>query len=478
MVIVAHPVNPEATGCEPVLASSLGSIAESSSSASKQAKNQPVGCLKDLATKARFRLLRVAANLLPNERIAQCQWRPVPLAQYVGAQYDPERQQAHYHNLTRCESYGCPICAYQRSEQDRHELSVAISQGLQMGMFPVLGTFTLAHDQADSLAELREAVAGAFDGCFSGSWYQRFSAEYSVIGKVKAWEAPYGKNGWHPHLHVLMFLGIELAGKWLAEFEAAIKSRWLDQLQRRGYSATWEHGVDVRTAESDIADYIAKFGREPLDRTWGADSELAKLPVKKNRAGGLTPFELLAAAGGDTDELRRLAERLGIDDLVTVKKRAGALYREYFQAFKGRPRLYWGKMRRVLELDEALYQFEQDNPREVESFTVVMVERGKNWNHVAGSGGQDLRAELLNMVRAGDLAALESWLLENHVEALITDIAREKLGSKRYISQPENVTKPKRPPDQDFHNVRMKKPPGDGWRPVDIPKRLTDEKRL
>jgi hypothetical protein len=293
---------------------------------------------------------------------------------------------------------------------------VALAEAAKRDYFPVLVTFTLQHHKGMRLDDLREALAKAFDSTFSGRWYMSLMDEYLIVGKAKFWETTIGKNGWHPHLHVLFFMRLELAGRSLTRFRSQITKRWLECLETRGYSGTWANAVDVRTGNSAVADYLAKHGREPLDPSWGIDSELALAPTKKAHQDGMTPFELLAAADGHAGALERFQLLTGVEGKHTAMQFAGRLYVEYFQAFKGKPRVYWGKLRQVLELDEALAQFEHDNPpKESDMQDVVLINRVE-W---AGVVNQGLQAELLIMVGRGDRFKLHEWLVMKGINALV-----------------------------------------------------------
>jgi plasmid rolling circle replication initiator protein Rep len=403
----------------PAPAPLLGTIAEYSSQARKVEIND--------AARRRFKLLRTAAKLLSNERIAQCQSAIAPEQSVVEVRVDSNQIGAKFHNLVRCESNSCPHCAAARSEQDRHELSLALAQAIEHNIFPMLLTFTLSHHAGDRLESLRAALRTAFDKTFSGRWFQTFKAEWRVVGKITSTEVTHGKNGWHPHLHVLLFTELEYAGKWPEAMELQISERWITKLKTLGFTANLAHGVDVRTAESDIADYIAKWGREPLEAGWGADTEIAKANVKHATSGGLTPFQLLGAAAGIQADLDAACLLLGADREI-VKKRCAGLYIEYFAAMKGRARLHWGDMWRLLDMDAAVADFEHENPaKDADTWTICFFERGEIWNYLRGvKTGVDLRAELLEVCATKDAWQVRSWLRSHRIRGGVTDDAFER----------------------------------------------------
>jgi hypothetical protein len=291
----------------------------------------------------------------------------------------------------------------------------------------MLLTFTLSHHAGDSLKSLERGLRTAFDKTFSGRWFQEFKTEWRVVGKITSSETTVGRNGWHPHLHVLLFTELEYAGKWPEAMEMQISERWIDKLKTLGFSANLAHGVDVRTAQSDIADYVAKWGREPLEAGWGADTEIAKANVKRATHGGLTPFQLLGAAAGIQADLDAACILLGADREV-VKKRCAGLYVEFFLAMKGRARLHWGDMWRILDMDAAIADFEHDNPaKDADTWVIFFCERGEIWNYLRGvKTGVDLRAELLEVCATKNAWKVQIWLRQHRIKGGITPYAYER----------------------------------------------------
>lgn len=302
-----------------------------------------------------------------------------------------------------------------------------MAQAQDMGYFPVMLSFTLRHKNRDSLDELQKALRTAFNKTFSGRWYQEFKERWEVVGKVTARECTYGKNGWHPHLHILMFHRIEIAGRWCEVMQAEISARWAEKLKLAGFSASLAHGVDVRTADSDIADYIAKFGREPIGKAWGADVEVAKSNVKRAHNDGLTPFQILGAAAGISEDLIAVM-RVIRGDRATVRRKAGMLYSEFFYTMKGKARLHWGDMARILELDDALWRYEQANPEpERDTWAIALVETGDDWRAITGGkNGSDLRAELLGVCATRDAWKVREWLASHGITGGVPDAAFQR----------------------------------------------------
>lgn len=400
----------------------LGIMAESSSPREESQKIASKIESVKATWKARYQMLNRAAVLLPSERIAQCSWRPAPLASHVVGRYNASDGSSYLANLIQCESYACPICAQRRAEDDRRALSVAFAQAGKLELHGLMITLTLSHHTGDRLDELRAGLAKAFDATFSGRWYDELGKEYGIKGKIKSWEVTYGKNGWHPHLHVLAFLELELAGRWLDELKAKIAERWQAKLAQLGFDASFAHGVDVTTADSEIAEYIAKWGREPIDKAWGADAEIAKSPVKKAHNDGLTPFQLLAASSGDSEAIEQIWRISHIEEREQIVALADDLYCEYFHAFKGKPRLFWGKVKALLQLDQALLSVEDSNPPHADYVDMALIERGEAWGRVLAL--PDGRAELRAVLSTGDAFKVLAWFGQHGIPVTVPDEAK------------------------------------------------------
>ena len=118
--------------------------------------------------------------------------------------------------------WSCDHCAKARVAQTRSWLRSALMPALDArGLSGSLVTLTLAHSYADEwsgvVAKLYEAFT-LFDKRLSKHY-----AKAGSIGKLKALEAPVGRNGIHPHLHILL---THDASADLAALESAMRSAW------------------------------------------------------------------------------------------------------------------------------------------------------------------------------------------------------------------------------------------------------------
>lgn len=276
---------------------------EASATAIARAKRAPLGnnASSDSAREAaaacrsvRFRLREVARPFQRNKNGGKC--GRVPHAGSVEIRRRVEDGSAHYHGLIRCGSWSaCPVCsvviAMHRAAEVRR---IADAHRAAGGAF-YLVTLTLPHDQGDRLEPMYHAVADSYRYVRSGAMWYQAKARIAYVGEIRALEATVGANGWHPHLHVLLFTSRALSAAERDELRAYYLRRWCASVVRFGYRApTAEHGVTI--VESHRDEYVAKMGL--------AD-ELAKGGSKDAHRASRTPLQVLAdlAESGDSADL-------------------------------------------------------------------------------------------------------------------------------------------------------------------------------
>lgn len=354
----------------------------------------------DAAAPGARRFMRQAAarELVPAERVAVCLRRPVPGAPGVELWRDPKHQAAHYKQLQVCGSvWMCAVCAARISEVRRQELSAAISAHTGQIVFI---TLTLQHTAADALPELLEALQEAARKMRQARRWrelqERYGFEFGVrrkdrwevrkrIGTVRSLEITFGDHGFHPHQHILAFLrgGVDVEA-----FTRELRELWLSSVAKVGRFASPTWGISVEHTDAQIADYVAKFGREPK---WTAAHEMAKSSSKAARGHGYSMPELLELyIAGDVD--------------------AGQRWRQFALAFKGRQQLVWsdGLRAALLPADDQELSDEEIVTAPVEEAIFLARLDLAAWRVVLA---HDARFELLQAASSGDLGVIRDFLL-------------------------------------------------------------------
>ncbi len=367
----------------------LGYITKSK--ATRTAPSKTASCAS--ATELRFKLQEGAAQLVPHERVSRCcRWlRGGETA--VEVLHSAAEERAYYSRLEVCGSvWLCPVCSAKVAEVRRKELRQGV-EVVALGGGTVLHlTFTVRHTLGDNLDQLLERFSRAYSRMMGHRTYRTLiKPTYGIMGAVRGLEVTHGAHGWHPHYHVLLFLGSPLDAARLALLDAEIRALWVSSAAHEKLSMT-RAGLTVQGAQH-AAGYVAK---------WGAEEELTKSHLKSGRGESSSPWDLL----------RRFLDGDG---------RAGHLWREYAAVFKGRRQLVWSPGLR------ALLGLEDETPDAAAAALVATDAKHLGW--VAFSDWMlvlrwRLRAQLLNLAAAGDWSVVADFLGELRARRLAERRAR------------------------------------------------------
>jgi hypothetical protein len=326
-----------------------------------------------------WKLLDKARDLLPEERVSSCRGRPNYVSNDGIIKITKDNTgKAGFTGLETCNSvWMCPLCSKKISEKRRCELNrgleVARNRDGKLGdhydVQPVMLTVTAQHNLMTDLGELTDALTSTWSAVTRSKgkddgWEHHVKP--FLWGSIKALEVTHGKNGWHPHLHIILFIRAP-DSKTAVEMVQNCRSVWKARLSARGFSSN-EAGFQVQAADA-AAGYISK---------WGAAEEmtLSHSKVAKDPNKGRNPWQLLA-------------------DAMDGDKQASALFREYGQAFKGRKQLFWSKGLKDKcgikdKTDDEVAQEEEERGiqtvMEIQHFMFKPIARGRH------------QAELLNIV--------------------------------------------------------------------------------
>ena len=274
---------------------------------------------------AAYAAKRTAANLLFrhdekwSRRVSACGYvAHSPQVELQKRDHGGGQVSGSFCGLVSCKSvWACPVCSARISGVRRDEMNALLAWSRGKGHAVVMLTLTARHNSKTALgpflSDLKEAARRLRQ---SRGW-----RDLAVVGSVTATEVTHGRNGWHPHLHLLMILDGSSADA-LAAVEG-VRAEWLRSLGKMGRDGNGA-AFQVQSA-SAAGDYIAKFG---------AADEIALGSAKQGRKGSLSPWQLLAdAASGD--------------------KRACALWVEFAVAFKGKSQLQWSRgLKAKAEIDD------------------------------------------------------------------------------------------------------------------------------
>lgn len=261
-------------------------------------------------------------------------------------------------------AWACPFCTPYIRHMRGKEIQGLIDQHLDSGGWGVFISATLRHKKSDSLASMLPVLSKAWSNLMGQRKFKEFTK--NRVGTIRCLEVMDGKNGWHPHLHILLLTPDEWESEKSGKFVKWVKEQWVFEVAKLApdFTPSVKIGVDVRPFTKDgkvVAEYLAKTGYHG----WNIGTELTRFDLKKNRSGkGVNPFQLLDVDSEDS-RLRWL---------------------EYVNTIRGRSSLHFSPgLRAKFDLSaplsdeaalvEAIHVFEDSNLLSVEPQIVSQIAR-------------------------------------------------------------------------------------------------------
>lgn len=277
-----------------------------------------------LARAERFALLAVARDILGKDhRTGKCMARRLP-KQSVKIWKDKAHGKAFYSGLRTCGAlWTCPHCAAKISERRRVELVEGLAAAKTMGLEVKLLTLTIPHAIGDDVKVIVNQLLGAWSRCTNGRVAKKLHELLGLRGFIRSFEVTYGANGFHPHLHILLFLDKPWSN---SSVQNAFCPIWQNACRLAGLPIPSEaHGCRVDDG-SKVSAYVSK---------WGLENEMTKSHTKRGKQGGMTPWDFLRA------------DLAGEENAPKFR----GLFRAYAEAVKSKSQLYWSNgLRALLEL--------------------------------------------------------------------------------------------------------------------------------
>jgi hypothetical protein len=228
--------------------------------------------------------------------------------------------------------WACPSCAAKVTAHRAAEIEAVLQGHHQAGGRAVFATFTVSHHLGISLAKVWAAVSAGWGRVTSGREWVEDQAAYGISDWLRVVEVTHGANGWHVHVHALLFLTdvhpnlllpngrsaarLIRSGRRLREMEASLFGRWQAGVSAEGLTASRSAGVDIRPVHGagPLGNYFSK-----------AVYETTNAGGKKAKFGNATPFQLL----------RNVVEAGCADSLDA--------WHEYERVSKGKRQLTWSR---------------------------------------------------------------------------------------------------------------------------------------
>lgn len=270
----------------------------------------------------------------------------------VAAMYSEQYKKAFIAGTETCANYWmCPLCARKISKRRAQEVEAGARAAKEAGLRPLLLTLDFRHAKDDTLEGLLKKLTGqgsAFDLMNKNRSFKRLREDLGWFGDIKALEITRGdQHGWHPHLHLLVF--VENHRFSVEDIQRRLALLWRIACEKLGRDAHLVHGCNVQEGD-DAANYISKMA-----------AEVAAGSTKDGRAKGRSYLQLLdGAIAGNPQDI--------------------ALWLEFVSATKGLHALRWSPgLRKKLNMGKALTDEEIAAETEDESAKVFSLIDNATW---------------------------------------------------------------------------------------------------
>lgn len=275
-------------------------------------------------------------------RLAKCGKVPISKVGNTAGKVSPAGV-AHVAGYQTCGSiWACPPCAAKIRQHRGEQIAEAVRTHLEGGGQVFMTTLTVPHDLGMGLKESFTMVSEAWNACITGRASKPFRENIGFVGYIRAFDLTYGwENGWHPHIHALIFVDSKgdqsPASTFLLEemIETHYRTKWDSYLVRKGYRSTAQQGirVDAVKDEKGIGKYVSKVS-----------FELTRSDKKKAKKGNFNQWQLL---------------RYGRE---TGDAQCFALWKEYVEVSKGRKCITWsvGLKKQLLGIEEEEDQTDEE----------------------------------------------------------------------------------------------------------------------
>jgi hypothetical protein len=291
----------------------------------------------------------------------------------------------------------CPVCSAKILTGRADEIAKALAKHILDGGEAWMVTLTVRHANGDALSELFKALAAGFRMLGNGVMAQREKEATGKIGTISSREITYGKNGWHPHLHVVVLFDKAPDALELAKMMQRWKRVWLKWSKKYGYPANARNGVqwDKVTTAQGAGEYVAKT----MESGKHIGNEVARGDLKRGKLGSLTPFEII-------EYLIKTGDAMAVD-----------LWHEYEEAVHRKNRIVWspGLRKLLLDQDEEEVPTDDDLAAEERDGRPIAELTEAAWKQVVRHG---IELQVLEAIERGGFPELVKLLTAHQVWAV------------------------------------------------------------
>lgn len=300
----------------------------------------------------------------------------------------------------------CPVCNAKIMQRRAVELGSLIAAAAAQGVVMAEMTLTLRHSQGDALADLWGAVSTCWDRAKSGRQWLREADAHGLLGWLRVVEVTHGANGWHPHVHAVLFFRA-LDDDALDALAQGMFDRWRRAAVRLGLDAPLPVGQEWHRLDLDGGSKIAEYvtAAKGYDGAGAVGLELTHSQSKRARSAFSTrsTWQLLDEANdGEVPGLWQ--------------------WREFERASHGKRQISYSRGLRELfgvDVEDLTDEEIADLELGTADDTGLVITRA-GWSRMVGN--PDWIPDALTVLERDGWAVLAAWLRERGVE--FVEVAR------------------------------------------------------
>lgn len=217
--------------------------------------------------------------------------------------------------LQSCHSvWSCPVCSARIVNRRGQQLQTVIDRWHAEGYRIGFQTFTLRHKRRDTLEDTWNRVIKSFNRVAQGlaTLHRNFgvvgqgrtgSGVRSRISMVRTTEATHGANGWHVHLHVLVFFdGGQLPEDRWSVISAKLSDLWNKAVVKEGGSVDPKYSTQAELVDPSedsaqrVGEYLSKAvfaGSQGESAVHRSRISFELTDSSRKTRGGRTPWQIL-----------------------------------------------------------------------------------------------------------------------------------------------------------------------------------------
>jgi hypothetical protein len=229
---------------------------------------------------------------------------------YVAVRHDGKS--SGFAGLQTCGSvWICPVCNAKIMSRRALEIGSAVALAHRSGFHVAFVTLTMRHYLGQALEMLWGALSYAWNAVTAGKPWGKIKARFGIVGFLRVVEVTVGRNGWHVHVHALVFLDPAKMPEDAPDtpdvvaLQEALFTRWSNALQRKGLDAPLIKAQDARLLDGPADEALSRYLTKAQDhgtvthRKIGLELTSSQSKKARTQFSTRTPWELLDEWFGD-----------------------------------------------------------------------------------------------------------------------------------------------------------------------------------